>query len=306
MLTRPGVTTAPFRSTRASASGSAPPPTAAIVEPSTSSQPLSCSVPASSIVTMTPFAVERRRHALPGCDSRSPGLGLADEARLLPELGDRGGVDVAHAAAQAAVQLLDDLGHRAAERELHLLALGDVLVERVAAALDREAGGRRRARGHAAVDLEQLAAPADDVAGALLAAGEQAADHDRARAGADRGRDVAGAADAAVGDQRHAGLAGGVGAVEHRRQLRHADARDEPRRAREARADPDLDRVRTGGGEVDDAVAGRDVAGHDLDVGPRAPSAPATASIAASAWPWAMSSTSASTSASISASARTR
>ena len=79
---------------------------------------------------------------------------------------------------------------------------------------------------------------------------------------------MARAADAAVGDQRHAGLARGAGAVEHRRQLRHADARDEPRRAGEARTDPDLDGVRAGGGEVGDAVAGRDVAGHDLDVRP--------------------------------------
>ena len=68
-----------------------------------------------------------------------------------------------------------DLGDRAAQRELHLLALGDVLVERVAATLDREARGCGGARGHAAVDLEQLPALADDVARALLAPGEEAA-----------------------------------------------------------------------------------------------------------------------------------
>ena len=112
--------------------------------------------------------------------------------------------------------------------------------------------------------------PPHDVAGALLAAGEQAADHDGARARAHRGCDVARAANASVGDQRHACLARRAGAVEHRRQLRHADARDEPGRAREAGADPDLDRVRAGGGEVGDAVPGRDVPGHDLDVGPGA------------------------------------
>ena len=65
-------------------------------------------------------------------------------------------------------------------------------------------------------------------------------------------------------------LARGAGAVEHRRQLRHADARDEPRRAREAGPDADLDRVGAGGREIDDAVPGRDVPGHDLDLGPRA------------------------------------
>src|SRR5215218_10279587 len=71
------------------------------------------------------------------------GLGLADEAGLLPGLGDGGGVDVAHARAEAADQLVDDPGDRALEGELHLLALGDVLVEGVAAALDLQAGGGR-------------------------------------------------------------------------------------------------------------------------------------------------------------------
>ena len=62
----------------------------------------------------------------------------------------------------------------------------------------------------------------------------------------------------------------GLGALEHGRELRHADAGDEPGRAGEAGADPDLDRVGTGCGEIGDAVARRDVAGDDLDVGPGA------------------------------------
>ena len=43
---------------------------------------------------------------------------------------------------------------------------------------------------------------------------------------------------------------GGRGAVEHGRELRHADPCDEPCRAREAGPDADLDRVGAGGGEV--------------------------------------------------------
>src|SRR4030095_10416420 len=88
------------------------------------------------------------------------GLGLADEGGLLPGLGDGGGVHVAHAGAEAADQLVDDAGDRALERELHLLALGDVLVEGVAAALDLETGGGRPERGHAPEHLVVAGAPA--------------------------------------------------------------------------------------------------------------------------------------------------
>ena len=79
---------------------------------------------------------------------------------------------------------------------------------------------------------------------------------------------MARAADAAVGDQRNAGLERSVGALAHGGELRHADARDEPSGARESRPDPDLDGIRAGGGQVTDAVARRDVARHDLDAGP--------------------------------------
>ena len=43
-----------------------------------------------------------------------------------------------------------------------------------------------------------------DLAGALVRAGEQRAEHDRVGAGRDRLRDVAGGRQAAVGDHRHA------------------------------------------------------------------------------------------------------
>ena len=166
------------------------------------------------------------------------------------------------------MQLLHDLGDGAAQRELHLLALGDVLVERVASSLDREAGCRCRARRHAPVHLEQLTTSPDDVAGALVAPGEEAADHHRARAGADRGRDVTGAPDPAIRDQRDPDLPCRCGAFEHRRELRHPDPCDQSRRAGEAGADADLDRIGAGGREIGDAVARGDVARNHVDVGP--------------------------------------
>ena len=126
----------------------------------------------------------------------------------------------------------------------------------------------------------------------------------RARARSHRGRDVARAADAAVGDQRHAGLACRAGAVEHRRQLRHTDAR---RRVASCRRSP---------GPIPTLTASAPAAARSATPSPvatlpattstsgHAAFSSCTASIAASAWPCAMSSTSASTSASISASER--
>ena len=204
----------------------------------------------------------------PGAGLEAAGLGLADEGGLLPGLGDGGGVDVAHARAEAADQLGDDAGDGALEGELHLLALGDVLVEGVTAALDLEAGGGRAQGGHAPEDLVLAALAADDLAGALGAAGEQAADHDRARPGGDRLGHVARVADAAVGDQGDAGGLGDLGAVEDGGELGHADPGDQAGGAGEARPDPDLDGVGPGLGQVAEAVGGGDVAGHDLAVRP--------------------------------------
>ena len=216
MLTRPGVTSAPPRSTlsRPAARRRRRPRRSKRRRPGASRWSARAGVVHRDDDARSRRALSTGRR---GARVRLPlaGLGLADEGGLVPELLDRRRVDVAHPAAEAAVELLHDLGDRAAQRELHLLALGHVLVERVAAALDREPRRRRRSRRHAPVHLEQLAPPADDVAGALVPPGEQATHHHRARARPDRGRDVARAADPTVRDQRDAGLAGRRGAIEH-------------------------------------------------------------------------------------------
>ena len=59
--------------------------------------------------------------------------------------------------------------------------------------------------------------------------------------GGERLDDVARVLDAAVGDHRH--VAGALDGVDHGGELRHADARDDARRADRARADADLHRV---------------------------------------------------------------
>jgi hypothetical protein len=78
--------------------------------------------------------------------------------------------------------------------------------------LPREA--HRAERAHAAIGLELLAVDEDQLAGALLAPGQQRADHHRVGAGDDGLGDVAGVLHAAVGDDRDAGrLAGQRGLV---------------------------------------------------------------------------------------------
>ena len=65
------------------------------------------------------------------------------------------------------------------------------------------AAPHRPDRTHAAVLLEASALIQNQLTRALVRAGEQIADHRRARADGQRLRDVAGEADAAVGDHRH-------------------------------------------------------------------------------------------------------
>ncbi len=54
--------------------------------------------------------------------------------------------------------------------------------------------------------------------------------------------------------------------VEDRRDLRHADAADDPRRADRPGTDADLHRIDAGVDQVARSFAGGDVAGDDLDV----------------------------------------
>ena len=104
----------------------------------------------------------------------------------------------------------------------------------------------RPQRPHAAVGLELLAADEDQLTGRLGGAGEQAAEHHRARAGGDRLGDVAGVLDAAVADHRDARRPAGQRRLVDRGDLRRADAGHHPGGADRARPDADLDRVRAG------------------------------------------------------------
>ena len=182
--------------------------------------------------------------------SRSPARGDPDEAGVL-QVVDRRGSAVPHRLAQPSDELVDDRLHRALVRNAPLDPLGHELVDVLDVALEvpvlREASRLHRAeRAHAAVLLHALAVDEHDVAGSLVRAREQRAGHDRVRAGRDRLRDVAGGGQPAVRDHRHAVLGGHAGALVDGRDLRDADACDDPRRADRSRANADLHRVGAG------------------------------------------------------------
>ena len=146
----------------------------------------------------------------------------------------------------------------------------------------------------------------DELARALVGAGEQRAEHDGVGAGDERLGDVARVLQAAVGDDRDAGLARRERRLVDRGHLRHADAGDDARGADRARADADLDGIHARVDERLRALAGRDVAADDVDVGERRVGLEAADDVddARRTAPLAVSTTRTSTPASRSASAR--
>ena len=102
------------------------------------------------------------------------------------------------------------------------------------------------------------------------------------------------------------GLGGGLDRLHDGGELRHADARDDARRADRARADADLDGVGAGVDQRLGALARRHVAGDHLD-GVRELLHPAsTLSSTRTEWPWAVSTTITSQPASIRRSERSK
>jgi hypothetical protein len=200
---------------------------------------------------------------------RSTALSLpAHEARALPERLDVLRADGAHARADAADHLIDEVGELALVRDHAFDALGHELLHvlDVALAIALLAALYHRAeRAHAAHRLERAALVQDRLAGALLEAREEAAEHDRRGARGQRLDDVAAEADAPVGDHRHAL---GADRADHRLdrgQLRHADAGDHAGGADRARADAHLDPVDARGDKLLGGARGGHVAGHHVD-----------------------------------------
>jgi hypothetical protein len=158
-------------------------------------------------------------------------------------------------------------------------------------------------RAHAAVELVGAALEENRLAGALLGAGEEAADHDAVGAGGDRLGDVAREANAAVGDDRDVAAFDAADGAEDGGHLRHADAGDDAGRADRADAHADLDGVGAGLRRARGALFRADVAGDDVEVAVL-PLDVATVSRTFFEWPCAVSTASTSTPARISASTR--
>ncbi len=119
----------------------------------------------------------------------------------------------------------------------------------------------RPQRAHAPVLLEAAPFVDDHLAGRLVQAGQQAAQHHGVGAGGQGLDDVARVPDAAVGDDRGAPAVGLFGAVLDGGDLRHAHAGHDARRADRAGAHAHLDHVGAGGDQVAGALGGDDVAG---------------------------------------------
>ena len=193
-----------------------------------------------------------------------PGPGDLDELAVAAHLVDGGAAGIAHGGAQAPDQLVDHrpgaalVGHLALDALGHQLVAGRVLLE---IAIRRTAGHRAEA-AHAAIALEAAALVEDHLAGALVGSGDHAADHGAGGPGSDRLGEIPRILDAAIGDHRH--VAGGLGAIHDRGQLRHPDAGHHAGGADAARTDTDLDRVGPGIDQRPGRRAGGDVAGHDL------------------------------------------
>src|SRR5438093_4222165 len=167
-----------------------------------------------------------------------PRGGDADEGGP-PQVRQRAGAEVAHARTQPPDELLYDEGEGALVRHPPLDALGHelrtevderllVLAVAVAASL---ALAHRLERSHAAIELVGPALVEDRLARALLGAREEPADHDAVGAGGDRLRDVAGELDAAVGDHGNARPRCPSRRLADGRELRHAHAGHDARRA---------------------------------------------------------------------------
>jgi len=114
-----------------------------------------------------------------------------------------------------------------------------------------------------------LVAPAleeDQLAGALVGPGEQVPGHHHAGAAGKRLDDVAGVADAAVGDDGHVASGGRLRTVEDRGDHRDADAGDHAGRADGSSPDADLHRIDAGVDERCRGFGGGDVAGNQIGV----------------------------------------
>src|SRR5574343_1776800 len=197
------------------------------------------------------------------------GRGDFDETGVLVHVGGGRTAEGTHRRAQATHQLMDHGQHRTLVGNAAFNAFRHELVD-VGGGFLEVAIGRPSLHGaeraHAAIRLVRTALEQLDLTRGFLGTGEQATEHDRVGAGGDGLGDIAGVADAAVGDHRHARTLQGIGNVLDGGDLRYAHASDDTRRTDGAGADTDLDAVRTAIDQCPCGVGGGDVAADHFDL----------------------------------------
>ena len=203
------------------------------------------------------------------------GGGDAHQAGPGPQLLDGGAAGEPHAGAQAAGELGEHLveapfvGDHALDPLRHQLGQAAAAGAR-AAVLEVAVGaaaGHGGERSHAAVGFEGAPLVEDGLAGALLGAGEERADHHRMGAGHQGLGHVAGELDAAVGNDGHVVSGRGARAVHDGGDLGDAGAGDDAGGADAPRPDAHLDGVGAALDESPRPLLGGHVAHHQLDLG---------------------------------------
>jgi hypothetical protein len=196
--------------------------------------------------------------------------GDADEAGFFGEFTQRGCADVAHAAFEAA----DELVGQGAERTFVRYAAFDAFGHGLAAFVSVLNGcvtvgaGVHRAHGtHAAVGLEGAALKKNSFAGRFLRAGEKATDHYAGSACGDGFGYVAGIFYAAVGNDGDAGALRGARGFHHCGELGNAGAGDNARGADRAGADADFQAVDAERDQIFRGFIGGDVSRDELRFG---------------------------------------
>ena len=183
------------------------------------------------------------------------------------EFGNRPRPDVAHGRAQAAGELMHHVADRPLVGHLPLDAFGNKLQRILDVLLEVAVGGAARHcadRTHAAIGLVGAALPQEHLAGCLVGARQQRADHGDVGACGERLGEVTGKLDAAVGDHGHVGLLRRLDRFHDGGELGHADTGHDARGADRARTDAHLDRVRAGVDQRLRAFGGSDVTGDHL------------------------------------------
>ena len=166
---------------------------------------------------------------------------------------------------------MDDGAHRAFVGHAAFDAFGHQFFDAGGGVLEVAVGragfaGHGAQGAHAPVGFVVAALEQFHFAGGFFGAGQQRADHNGVGAGGDGLGDVAGEADATVGDQRHVGALEGGGHFGDGGDLRDADAGDDAGGADGARADAHFDAVGAGFHQRDGGFGGGDVAADHVHV----------------------------------------